>query len=62
MITVCKGQVIINTENELFQKFSYIAQYDGQTVEEEMKEMIKAWVRAFEECEGVIYVKSNKYP
>lgn len=54
MITICKVQIILNTENELFQKLSYIAQYNGHTLEEEIEKMIQEWVRAFEENEGVI--------
>lgn len=47
---------ILRIEDKLLQKITYIASYDGRTIEQEIDLMIKEWIRAFEDFYGEIII------
>ena len=45
---------------ELIAKVEYIAKFEGRSKNEEFEQMLREWIRAFEETEGPITIPPPK--
>lgn len=54
MTTINRMRFALRIPKHLLLKLEYIAKFDGRSINEEMEQMLREWIRAFEECEGAI--------
>jgi len=52
----------LRVNRTLFQKFRYVADYEGRSANREIEQYIKQRVKSFEEEHGEIEVKKKKTP
>ncbi len=56
MTTINRMRFAFSIPKHLLMKLEYIAKFDGRSTNEEIEQMLREWIRAFEESEGEIVI------
>lgn len=56
MTTINRMRFALRIQKHLLLKLEYIAKFDGKSTSEEIEQMLREWIRAFEESEGEILI------